>query len=365
MATVRQFVPRRDLMLSSWLTKPLPERDYLLGNVLSTTSRWLIFGDTGIGKTLFGFEIAGAVASGSAFLDWQGRETPRRVMYLDGEMPGETVKERMQLLAERYSPDLELWMFSRDVLKDGDMPPLNRPDGEKWLLKQIELIKPHLIGFDSVMSLLIGPMSEEESWAPMKRIVRQISSRRIGQIWMHHTGHDASKSFGTKTREWEMDTVIRLTKEEEGDGLLLEFTKARLRKPETKEQFDAKTISLGPTGWTWSGGGVGTHRKRTEHEQIKAAILTVYGQLADDVEPTSGFDGALVRKIKTNTLRDMVKTRGYLDTKDTGGLTGAARMKFTRAKADLIATQALIENEGLIWRSKAVRPARHEHEASG
>jgi hypothetical protein len=324
-----------------------------------------VFGDTGIGKTLFGFEIAGAVASGSSFLNWHGCEKPHRVMYLDGEMPAETVKERMQLLAERYRPDLDLWVYSRDVLKDGDMPPLNTPEGEKWLMREIELLKPDLIVFDAVMSLLIGSMAEEESWAPMKPVVRQISSRRIAQIWMHHTGHDASKSFGTKTREWEQDTVIRLTKEEDGDGLSLEFPKARLRKPETKEQFESKTISLGPSGWTWNGGGVGRQKKRSHQEQIKIAILTFYDQMANDVEPSSGFDGALVRKVKTDNLRDRLKTRGYLDAKDTGGLTEAARAQFSRAKADLLTTQALVENGGLIWRPKGVQSApKYEHGAN-
>jgi hypothetical protein len=30
----------------------------------------------------------------------------------------------------------------------------------------------------------------------------------IAQVWLHDTGHDTTKGFGTKTREWEMDTVI-------------------------------------------------------------------------------------------------------------------------------------------------------------
>jgi hypothetical protein len=200
----------------------------------------------------------------------------------------------------------------------------------------------------------------------MKPIVRQISSRRIAQIWMHHTGHDSSKSFGTKTREWEMDTVTRLTKEEDGESILLEFTKARLRKPETREQFEAKRISLGPSGWTWSGESAGRHKKRTHQEQITAAILTFYDQLADEVEPVSGLDGAPVRKIRTDALRDKLKTRGFLDAKETGGLTETARVQFSRAKADLLAAQALIENGGLIWRPRAVRTAtKHEHDATG
>ena len=83
----------------------------------------------------------------------------------------------------------------------GTMPPLNTPEGEKWLWREIDFIKPDLIVFDSIMCLLTGSMSEEESWAPVKALVRKISGRRVAQIWLHHTGHDNSKGFGTKTRE--------------------------------------------------------------------------------------------------------------------------------------------------------------------
>ena len=91
------------------------------------------------------------------------------------------------------------------------MPPLNMPEGETWLWREIEAVKPDAIFFDSIMCLLMGSMSEEESWAPVKLLMRKISARRIAQVWLHHTGHDASKGFGTKTREWELDTVAALT----------------------------------------------------------------------------------------------------------------------------------------------------------
>ena len=45
-------------------------------------------------------------------------------MYLDGELPSETFKERMQLLASRYGASLELFGYNRDALGDDEMPPL-------------------------------------------------------------------------------------------------------------------------------------------------------------------------------------------------------------------------------------------------
>ena len=49
---------RASLTVSAWLDKDIPERDFLLGGVMCTTSRWFIFGETGIGKTLIAMEMA-------------------------------------------------------------------------------------------------------------------------------------------------------------------------------------------------------------------------------------------------------------------------------------------------------------------
>ena len=62
---------RRALLLSSWLNLKLPPRDYLLGNIMSTTSRWIVYGETGVGKTLFGMDMSGAIASGRGMLSWE------------------------------------------------------------------------------------------------------------------------------------------------------------------------------------------------------------------------------------------------------------------------------------------------------
>ena len=276
---------REHLLLDAWLDRKIPPRDYLLGSVLCTTSRWLMFGETGVGKTLLAGDIGGAVASGSPFLDWGGRRQAR-VMYLDGEMPAETFKERMQLIAERYGSDIPLFGYNRDDLGDGAMPPLNEEDGEKWLMREIGLIEPDLIIFDSIMCLLGGVMSDEESWGPVKHLVRRITSKKIGQIWLHHTGHDGTKGYGTKTREWEMDTVVRLAfADDNHEAVAMEFRKARLRTPANFEQFKARTLSRGPDGWSFDAmsGKPMDGRKSAEVIKLKHAIVDAYSRLSDGI----------------------------------------------------------------------------------
>ena len=352
-AVIKQ--PREDLLLAAWLTRKLPERDYLLGNVFCTTSRWLVFGDTGVGKTLFAGDMAGAMASGSAFLNWEERRRAR-VMYLDGEMPAETFRERMELIAAQFGNDIPLYGYNRDVLGPDEMPPLNTPEGERWLWREIEAVKPDAIFFDAIMCLLAGTMGEEESWAPVKLLMRKITSRRIGQGWLHHTGHDTSRGFGTKTREWEMDTVLSLTTVENDQGVLMEFRKKRLWTPKTADQFKPLTIIRGENGWAVGSGGASAAKgaAKGEIENLKFALVAAYDRLAEGLPMSPGFDGAPVHKLSVEKLRDELKSRGFLEAKDTGGLTETARKQFQRAKAALLSgtKPRLMENEGLIWRVK-------------
>lgn len=342
---------RRNLLVAAWLDRDIPPRDHLLGHIICTTSRWLMFGETGVGKTLLTVDMAAAIASGSPMLGWAGQRATR-VMYLDGELPAETFKERMQLIAARYGRDISLYGYNRDDLGDGQMPPLNEPKGEKWLMREIEEVKPELIVFDSIMALMNGVMGEEESWAPVKHLVRKLTARRIAQIWLHHTGHDVSKGFGTKTREWEMDTVAKLNfADERHEAFTMDFTKARLRTPANAHEFKSQTISLEPDGWISepARGRPGTGRGAEDAARIRRATVDAYERLSAASAETLDENGKPVRKVETDKLRNEVKSRGWLDTKETGGLTGAARMAFLRVKSELLAGGRYLEKDGWFW----------------
>jgi hypothetical protein len=214
-------------------------------------------------------------------------------------------------------------------------------------------VKPDVIFFDSIMCLLMGSMSDEEGWEPMKPVVRAISAARIAQVWLHHTGHDSSRGFGTKTREWEMDTVLALSKaNDEDEEMQIKFNKARLRTPATAKQFESRMVGMFNGNWTANGKPPPRQKKaRSDIETIRQAMLDAYGRLADDDGETgAGLDGAPVRKVLVDKLRDEMKSRGFLEAKETGGLTETARSNFHRAKSDLLASVTLVERDGWIWR---------------
>jgi hypothetical protein len=348
-------IDRDELLLSAWLTRKIAPRDYLLGNVFCTTSRWLVYGETGVGKSLFTYAMGGAIASGSAFLNWEARR-PAKVMLFDGEMPAETFKERMQTLADQFGDDLPIYAYSREVLSDGDMPPFNTETGEAWLWREIEAVQPDVIIFDSIMCLLAGSMVDEDAWEPVKLLIRKISARRIGQIWIHHTGHDKSKSYGTKTREWELDTVLSLTKaEDDAGGVLAEFTKARLRTPKTLSEFETRVIRCGEDGWASDDAAIVTLKggKRSgEVRQMRSWFLTTYERLIDNVATSPGHNGSPVKKVHIDQIRDEMVSRGYLDRDDKGRVSNTSRTHLRRAKLDLITEHVITELDGMVWKIK-------------
>jgi AAA domain len=346
---------RTKLVLSAWLDRNIPERDYLLGDVMCTTSRWFVIGETGIGKTLFGCEMGAVTAAGASFLSWEARR-PSRVMFIDGELPVETFKERMELIATRYRRDISFYGYNREDLGLDGMPPLNTPAGQAWLRREIEAIKPDVILFDSIMCLLVGPMQEEATWAPMKPLVCELSSRRIAQVWFNHA-NDLGKSFGDKTREWEMDTVAKLSKVE-GDetAIRLEFLKARLRTPKTAAQF-APLIIHPSDDWRFENAKSASGGKnRGDVEMIRDEFVKVYDGLADGVAKSLGLDGrSSVRKVPTAAIREELKDRGLLDTDEKGNIERVSRNHFSRAKKLLLVRRGgaaiFVERKGEIWRT--------------
>jgi hypothetical protein len=107
---------------------------------------------------------------------------------------------------------------------------------------------------DSVMCLTVGDMKEEAPWAQALVWIRSLTRRNVGQMWINHTGHDETRQYGTKTREWQMDTVLfqEPVKREGIDvSFNLEFRKARERTPATRSDFRPVRVALVGDVWEY------------------------------------------------------------------------------------------------------------------
>ena len=342
----------------AWLDKIMEPRDYLMGTLLCTTSRWMVYAPTGLGKTLFTMNMMAAMASGQKFLNWQpGRKC--RVMYIDGEMPAETFKERIVQVTTLFGKDIELIGINRDdeASHNNEMPPLNTGEGVEWLKHKVKYTKPDAIAFDSIMCLLGGDMKDEESWEPVKQLMKWLTNQHIAQIWVHHTGHAEGRSYGSNTREWELDTVLRLDRPQgDEDGFVLNFTKNRLRTPANANEFDRIHCQLGLDGWTFSQSVKEPTKKGNDRANYAKYIIQAYDNLATNINAShAGHDGNAVTAIKIDEVRKWIVRHGLIDPKNDGSdiMADNDRKIIARAKADLIKSGRIGGNEGQIWRLKA------------
>jgi AAA domain len=210
-----------------------------------------LVGPTGLGKTNLLLQIGLHVAAGEGFLHWQGRRV-RRVLYVDGEMSRRLLKKRLAAAVHRlgHAP------VGFHALSHEDIPgfaPLNTPEGQACVNAVIERIGGvDLAIFDSVMCLIAGKMKDEDAWAQTMPYIRKLTARGIGQLWGHHTGHDESRSYGDKTKEWQLDLVLfmeTVRREDTDVSFNLEFRKAREREPETRADFQSLKVALVNDEW--------------------------------------------------------------------------------------------------------------------
>jgi hypothetical protein len=243
------------LSLEHWLARELPASDPLLGHWLTTTSRVLLTAPTGLGKSMFSIAASAATADGKPFLRWAGRR-PCNVLYVDGEMSRRLMKRRLADEVERSGlRPTGLHILSHEDIEN--FQPLNTEAGRRQIETVIARIgKLDLIWLDNIMSLIGGDMKEEESWRQTLAWQHSLTKRNIGQVWVHHTGHDETKSYGTKTREWQMDTVVFMESVERADidvSFKISFRKARERTPETRADFADIAVALVGNAWTCDG----------------------------------------------------------------------------------------------------------------
>ena len=159
------------------------------------------------------------------------------------------------------------------------------------------------------------------------------------------------KSFGDKTREWEMEAVIKLSKVE-GDqtAIQFEFVKKRLCSPANAAQF-APMIIRPTDDWkcetakSASGGKSGG-----DVSDIMAEFPKVYDVLAEGASRSLGLDDrSTVLKVSTEKIRDELLNRGFLETDENDKILRVSRVHFYRAKKALLKRGIFVERKKQIW----------------
>lgn len=255
-AIIDQILPLEALDVHALARMQFKEREIILSPWLHSQDLTMVFAARGIGKTHFAISIAYAVATGGTFAKWSAPK-PRKVLYLDGELPGGVMQRRLMM----HCPDLEpqpgfLRIYTPDLLPDGRaLPDLSTLDGQAAIDTMIQ--DTEVVVVDNLSAWArSGRENEAESWLPVADWILSLRRRGIAVILVHHAGKGGQQR-GTSKREDLLDAVIGLSRPPDYDpskGALFvaEFTKAR-----NLTGADAESLELELGGdenratWTW------------------------------------------------------------------------------------------------------------------
>ena len=321
----------------------LPPEERLLGSLVTRTSRMFLVGATGVGKSLLGLAVAGGIASGTGFLNWRSIR-PARVIYIDGEMPRRTLRDRVGDLGRRLGGEEQMALLHRvswedaDTLGIGEWGPLNRDTGQAFIRRLCELIEPDVVIFDNVQALVVGDLKDEVVWTETTPLVAHLTARNIGQIWIDHTGHGGTRQYGTSTKAWRFDSVGIMTPlpREQCAPAETAFTlsfdspygKARNRSPETWDEYAEQVIRLRDDRWTTEA----ANGSRTSKATVRPDRLPFYDALVSAITVATGRPGEATR----DRWEDACIHKGLIEARGVGS-ENERRKPLRRAQSDLIA----------------------------
>lgn len=199
----------RSVNLSEFLRMELPPRENLLDPWLPKSGICMIYAKRGVGKTFFALELTMALAYGVNFLSFNAPK-PIKVLYIDGEMPANTMQQRLAEIENRMHVNKEMIepAFITPDLQEDFMPDLSTTEGQEAIQKYTD--EADLIIVDNISTLGgSAKENEAESWIPLQHWALWLRKQGKSVIFIHHAGKNGNQR-GTSKREDVLDTVIAL-----------------------------------------------------------------------------------------------------------------------------------------------------------
>lgn len=256
------------------LLADFPPREVLLSPWMLSQSLSMIYGPRGSGKTHVALGLAYALASGGTFLGWQADKAVP-VLYLDGEMPGADLRDRLAAITNSaaHKPEPNFLQFmTPDLQREGNMPNLFTPAGQSAVTAVAESARVIIV--DNLSALVRGGKENEgESWQPVAAWALRMRSSGRSVVFIHHAGKGGQQR-GTSKREDLLDTVIALRRPsdyspDQGARFEIHFEKSRALYGEDVTPVEAMLVK-DPVG-----------KQRWELKQVAEASETQMMELAE------------------------------------------------------------------------------------
>lgn len=213
-----------------FLEMDIPKRPYLMGDWFCEGDLGFVFAPRGVGKTWFAHMLLASLSSGHDLDEWEVPE-PLRVCLLDGEMPPDSVQDRIKNLGVDGD---NFFFISHQFLFDRAETSLQLGDAEhrEALLDYCVEKQIKVLVIDNLSSMSDIKENDNDDWSAIGDWLLEYRRRGIAVIVVHHAGRNGQMR-GASRREDAAFWVIKLddskerTNTEDGARFVSKFTKSR------------------------------------------------------------------------------------------------------------------------------------------
>jgi putative DNA primase/helicase len=280
------------------LKMEFPPREFILEPILQKQGTAELYSGRGVGKTYISLGMACAVASGGPFLRWTAPK-PRKILYIDGEMPAITMKQRLAWLIDGMKTDMDpaYFHFISHEFQPNGIPSLTGTMGQKMIEDRIG--DAELIFLDNLSTLCRGGKENEtESWAPVQDWILSLRRRGLSVLFNHHAGKNGTQR-GASSREDILDTVISLKHPK--DYQVSEGLRCEIHFEKTRNMYGDDCLSFETQMWIRDGAAHWVVKTDILERQVNE--LLAEGKSLREVAKELGIDKNKVDRIKQGGIK--------------------------------------------------------------
>ena len=233
----------------SFLKTNYPKPNYIIEPLVSEQTINQIVGASGVGKTMLGLTLAGAIAANNGFLDMPSINGSRPVLYVEGELPASDVQIRIGGMLNKIKSKVPKDYFNVATLQqqlqvnNSGFTPIQSEQGLIMIENAIRQIKERtgkmpVVFIDNISCLAPGlEENDAAAWSPI--LNKFVYWKNIGctVFYFHHLNKSGDAS-GSTMQHRTIDMVIRMRKpdhkqkiktfEDKGVQAIVDFPKWRL-----------------------------------------------------------------------------------------------------------------------------------------
>ena len=227
-------------------------RKKLLGDWFCEGDQGFIFASRGVGKTWLALAIAQALSTGGKLGDWQAR-APVKVLYVDGEMPPDLMRDRCAGL-EAINVNLEF--LNHEILfeRTGKVLNITNPEMQQAIMQRCVNSGTKVLILDNLSTLASGMRENEaDSWELVSNWLLDLRRLKIALVIVHHAGR-SGEMRGTSKREDNVFWIIALddTKkngdDKRGARFISRFTKSSRNTQEEVPAYEWHLVTNDASG---------------------------------------------------------------------------------------------------------------------